>query len=95
MLKFYVRHGMVIDEVHEIKSNKQSKWLEKYISVNTQKRNRTKKDFEKDFIKLLVNAAFGEMMENVRNRLKGEFIKKYDFKKIYYSTIRINIQWYS
>ena len=29
MLKFYVRHGMVVDKIHEIISFKQSKWLEK------------------------------------------------------------------
>ena len=36
-LKFYVRHGMVVDEIHEIISFKQSKWLENYISPNTKK----------------------------------------------------------
>ena len=30
MLKFYIRHGMIVDKVHEIISFKQSKWLEKY-----------------------------------------------------------------
>ena len=73
MLKLYVRHGLVIDKVHEIISFKQSKWLEKYISFNTHKRNRAKNDFENEFFKLLVDAAFGKMMENVRNRLKIEF----------------------
>ena len=29
MLKFYIRHGMIIDKVHNIISFKQSKWLEK------------------------------------------------------------------
>ena len=33
MLKFYVRHGMEVDKVHEILSFKQSKWLEKYIYI--------------------------------------------------------------
>ena len=37
MLKFYVRHGMIVDKIHEIISFKQSKWLNKYISFNTQK----------------------------------------------------------
>ena len=33
-LKFYVRHGMIVDKVHEITSFKQSRWLEKYINLN-------------------------------------------------------------
>ena len=45
MLKFYVRHGMVVDEVHEIISIKQKKWLEKYINFNTQKQKKAKNDF--------------------------------------------------
>ena len=82
MLKFYVKHGMVVEKIHEIISFKQSKWLESYISFNTQKRNKAKNDFEKDFFKLLVNAAFGKFLENVRNRLGLELIKKDDIKKI-------------
>ena len=56
--------------------------VRKKDSFNTQKRNRAIKDFEKDFFKLLVNAACGKVVENVRNRLKIEFNKKYDFKKL-------------
>ena len=82
MLKFYVRHGMVVEKVHEIISFKQSKWLQSYISFNTQKRNKAKNEFEKDFLKLLVNAAFGKFLENVRNRLDLELIKKDNVKKI-------------
>ena len=51
MLKFYVRHGMVVDKVHETISFKQSKWLEKYINFNIQKRNQAVNDFEKISIK--------------------------------------------
>ena len=82
MLKFYVRHGMIDEKVHEILSFKQSKWLESYISFNTQKRNKAKNEFEKDFFKILVNAAFGKFLENVRNRLELELIKKDNIKKI-------------
>ena len=82
MLKFYVRHGMIVEKIHEIISFKQSRWLEGYISFNTQKRNKAKNDFEKDFFKLLVNAAFGKFLENVRNRLDLELIKKDNIKKI-------------
>ena len=82
MLKFHVRHGMIVEKIYEIISFKQSRWLEKYISFNTQKRNKTKNDFEKEFYKLLVNAAFGKFLENVRNRLEIELIKKDNVNKI-------------
>ena len=42
MLKIYVRHGMVIDKIHEIISYKQSKWLEKHIIFKTQKKSSSK-----------------------------------------------------
>ena len=37
MLKLYVRHGMIVDKVHEIISFKQSKWLNKYINFHAKK----------------------------------------------------------
>ena len=82
LLKFYVRHGMIVEKIRLTFSFKQSKWLEKYISFNTQKRNKAKNDFEKDFYKLLNNAFCGKTMEKVRNRLKAEFIKKDDTDRI-------------
>ena len=82
MLKFYIRHGMVVDKVHNIISIRQSRWLEKYINFNIQKRNQAVNDFEKDFYKLLNNAFYGKTMENVRNRLKIKFIEKDDYREI-------------
>ena len=76
LLKFYVKHGMIVEKVHEIISFKQSKWLEKYISFNTKKRNLVSNNFEKDFYKLLSNAFYGKTMENIRNRIKIEPIKE-------------------
>ena len=35
MLKFYLRHGMVVERILEIISFKQSNWLEKNIKFNT------------------------------------------------------------
>ena len=82
LLKFHIRHGMVVDKVHEIISFKQSKWLEKDKTFKTQKRNKAKNDFEKDLYRLLNDASYGETMENVRNRMKVEIIKKDDTDKI-------------
>ena len=80
-LKFHIRHGMVIDKVYEVISFKQSKWLEKQITFNTRKRNKTKAEIEKDFHKLINNGAFGKSLENVRNRLIIDFIKNCENKK--------------
>ena len=82
MLKFYVRHGMKIKKVHSVISFKQSKWLEKNIDFNTQKRNHAVNDFEKGFYKLVNNAFYGKTMENVRNRCKIEIIKGDNYDKI-------------
>ena len=82
MLKFYVRHGMIVDKVHDIKSFRQSRWLEKYTNFKTQKRNPAVNDFEKDFYKLLNNPFYGNTMEKVRNRLKIKFVKKDDYREI-------------
>ena len=81
MLKFYVRHGMKVDKVHNILSFKQNKWLEKYINFITQKKNQAVKDFERDFYELLNNAFYGKTMEKVRNRLK-QSIKKDNYREI-------------
>ena len=81
-LKVYVRHGVTVDKVHKIISFRQNRWLEKFINFNTQKRNKAKKDFEKDFYKLLYNAFYGKTMENVRKRLKINFIKKDNYREI-------------
>ena len=73
MLKFYIRHGMIVEKIHDVISFKQSIWLEKYIIFNTQKGNKAVKNFEKDFYKLLNKAFYGKTMENVRNRCTIKF----------------------
>ena len=82
MLKIYVRHGMVVDKILEIIPFKQSNWLENFINFIIQKRNMSKNCFEKDFYKLLNNAFYGKTMENVRKRLRLQFIRKDDTKNI-------------
>ena len=60
ILKYHIRHVMIIDKIHEIISFKQSKWLAKYRNFNTQKRNKAKNEFEKGFYKLPNNAFYGK-----------------------------------
>ena len=67
---------MVVENLHEIISKRKSKWLEKCISFNTQKRSRAKDGFEKNFYKLFNNAVYGKTMENVQNRVRLELFEK-------------------
>ena len=48
----------------------------------SEEKNQTVIDFEKDLYNLLNNAFYGKTMENVRNGMKVEFIKKDDTEKV-------------
>ena len=81
-LNFYLRMGMIISKVHKVVSFDQSPWLEKYIDYNTKKRAQADSDFKKDYHKNLICSFFGKTMEDVRNRIKVEFVKNTDERKI-------------
>ena len=82
MLNFYVRHGMDVVKVHTVISFKQIKWLEDYKHLITQKQKKARNELKKDFCIFLDNSFYGKTMEDVRNRIKVEFIKKDDTNKI-------------
>ena len=81
-LKFYIRHGIRILNVHTVYKIKQSPWLAKYIKYNTEQRSKAKTEFEKHFYKLMNNSFYGKTIENIRKRLNIDLIDKSDIHRI-------------
>ena len=65
-LKQALNHELILKKVHRVIKFNQKAWLKLYIEMNTKLKQKTKNNFEKDFLKVMKNAVFGKTMENAR-----------------------------
>ena len=65
-LKKALDHRLILKKVYRVIIFNQKAWLKLYIDMITKLRQKAKNNFEKDFFRLMNNAAFGKTMENVR-----------------------------
>ena len=83
ILQFYLEMGMKVKRIHSGIKFHQSKWMEPYITSNSEKRQNAKTAFEKDYYKLLGNAVYGKTMEKVRKRMDYKIVtNRKDYEKL-------------
>ena len=60
-LKQALNHGLILKKIHRVIKA----WLKPYVDMNTKLKTEAKKQFEKDFFKLMINSVFRKISENV------------------------------
>ena len=60
-LQLYLSFGIKLTKIHKkLKKIKQSDWMKKCFDFNTEKRTNAADNFEKDFLKLIINSVYGK-----------------------------------
>ena len=59
---------MKLIKIHRVQKFKQSDWMKKYIDFNTEKRTNAANSFKKDFLKRMINNAYGKTMRNLQKK---------------------------
>ena len=67
LLRQALDHSLKLKKVHRVIKFEQSAWMKKYIMLNIELRKKASIDLEKDYFKMMRNAAFGKTIQNVRS----------------------------
>ena len=73
-LQLYLRLEFKLKKLHRVLSQ----WLKTYVEFNAQRKRieaeRNGEKYRKALHKIMNNAAYGKVMENVRNRIDAQFV---------------------
>ena len=75
-LKQSLNHRLVLKKVHRVIQFNQKSLPKPDIDMNTELRQKTKNNSEKDFFKLMNNVVFGKTIENMRNYRNTKLVIK-------------------
>ncbi|XP_067673083.1 uncharacterized protein [Haliotis asinina] len=65
-LQLYLKHGIVLQQIHRVLKFTQGPWLKPYVQLNLRNRKNAKDDCDKDRYKLMNNCVFGRFCMNKR-----------------------------
>ena len=74
-LQFYIKQGLIVNNVSKVLAFDQSPYLAKYMDFCTEQRRLATNTFDKNLMKLLANSCFGKTIENVRKYQKCYFAR--------------------
>jgi len=75
-LRFYMDMGLKVTKIHRGIKIKVQPFMKPYIENCIELRKASKTEMEKNIWKLMVNAVFGKTMENLRKRVRIEFVTR-------------------
>ena len=73
-LQLYLSLGMKLTKIHRVLQFKQSDWMKGHIDFDTEKIKNAANDFEKEFLKLMINSVYGKTIENLRKRMNVRLV---------------------
>ena len=68
--------GIKLNKFNKVLKFKQSDWMGTYIDFDTKKRKNEDNDFDKDFLKLMINSVYRKTIENLRKKDQYEISKQ-------------------